>query len=57
MHAFAIAVDINPTAFPRGQNQHIPDPHVVQIFQDYGFHWGVFWGTPDPMHFQFATGA
>jgi hypothetical protein len=37
--------------------QHIPDPHVVQIFQDYGFHWGVFWGTPDPMHFQFATGA
>jgi len=37
--------------------QRIPDPHVVQIFQDYSFYWGVFWGTPDPMHFQFAMGA
>lgn len=57
MHAFGIAIDINPAQFPRGQARVYPDPYVVQIFQDYGFHWGIFFRTADPMHFQFATGA
>ncbi len=62
MHAFAIAIDINPHAYPHrmpppGKSVPYPNPRVIQIFQDYGFHWGVFWKTPDPMHFQFATGA
>ncbi len=57
MHAFGIAIDIKPDTFPRGQNRSFPDARIVQIFQDYGFHWGIFFPTPDPMHFQFATGA
>jgi len=57
MHAFGIAIDINPAQFPRGQARSSPDPFVVQIFQDHGFHWGIFFPTPDPHHFQFATEA
>ena len=56
MHAFGLAIDINPDLFPQGQNRIFPDPHVVEIFQDHGFHWGIFFPNPDPMHFQFATG-
>lgn len=56
MHAFGLAIDINPDEFPRGHKDHFPDPFVVQIFQDHGFHWGIFFPNPDPMHFQFATG-
>lgn len=57
MHAFGIAIDINPDLFKQGQNRVFPDPFVVEIFQDHGFHWGIFFPNPDPMHFQFATGA
>jgi len=56
MHAFGLAIDINPAVFAPGQNRVFPDPFVVEIFQDHGFHWGIFFPTPDPMHFQFATG-
>jgi hypothetical protein len=57
MHSFGIAIDLNPAAFPQGQLTNVPDPTIVGIFQDQGFHWGAFFNTPDPMHFQFATGA
>jgi hypothetical protein len=57
MHSFGIAIDINPAAFPQGQLTNLPDPGIVGIFQDHGFHWGAFFEKPDPMHFQFATGA
>jgi hypothetical protein len=57
MHAFGIAIDINPKEYARNQKKHFPSPDIVHIFQDYGFHWGMFWTHPDPMHFQFATGA
>ncbi len=56
MHAFGLAIDINPDVFAQGQNRAFPDPFVVEIFQDHGFHWGIFFPNPDPMHFQFATG-
>jgi len=56
MHAFGLAIDINPDVFAQRQNRVFPDPFVVEIFQDHGFHWGIFFPTPDPMHFQFATG-
>jgi len=59
MHAFGLAIDVIPTWYPRGPGSYsaFPIPRVVQVFQDYGFHWGIFFSTPDPMHFQFATGA
>ena len=57
MHAFGIAIDINPQWYARRQIACSPIPRVVEIFQDHGFHWGMFFETPDPMHFQFATGA
>jgi hypothetical protein len=57
MHSWGLAIDIRPTQFTRGQSRSYPDPRVVAIFQDFGFHWGIFFTTPDPMHFQFATGA
>ncbi len=55
-HAFGISIDIKPDEYARGQKEHFPGADVVHVFQDYGFHWGMFWGHPDPMHFQFAIG-
>jgi hypothetical protein len=57
MHAFGIAIDINPAVYAQGQARAHPEPAVVRVFQDYGYHWGMFFPTPDPMHFQFATRA
>lgn len=55
-HAFGISIDIRPNLYPRGQARRWPDPRLVSLFRDHGFHWGMFWRTPDPHHFQFATG-
>jgi hypothetical protein len=55
-HAFGIGIDIRPNLYPRGQNRLYPALPVVEILRDHGFHWGIFLPTPDPHHFQFATG-
>ena len=52
-----LSLDVRPGEFPRGQNRNYPPAPIVQLFQEYGFHWGIFFTTPDPHHFQFATGA
>jgi hypothetical protein len=30
------------------------DERVVAIFEKWGFAWGGYWSTPDPMHFELA---
>lgn len=56
IHSFGIAIDIQPNLHPPEQIRSYPSLRVVEIFRDYGFHWGIFFKTPDPHHFQFATG-
>ena len=65
LHAFGIAVDINPSANPscgvtaacRCYNDLVTDMprEFVQAFRDAGFDWGGDWvDHPDPMHFEWA---
>lgn len=53
-HAWGIACDIDPSGNPMG-SKGIISPKIVQIFKNYGFHWGGDWDYPDPQHFQFAV--
>lgn len=56
MHAWGIAIDINPKQNPLGQDGSM-HPGVVQAFESAGFFWGRnFKGRKDPMHYQYCTG-
>ena len=55
MHSWGIAIDINPATNAYGTQGDIP-AEFVQAFKDVGFSWGGDWKTPDPMHFQYASG-
>jgi len=54
-HSWGIAIDLNPGTNRLGT---IGDmiPEVVALFRREGFVWGGDFRTPDPMHFQFASG-
>jgi len=54
-HSWAIAIDVDVLNNPLGGAPRI-NPAVVRIFQAAGLTWGGEWRTPDPMHFQAATG-
>lgn len=51
MHAYGIALDINPAQNKVGTRGNIPDKWV-EAFKYEGFIWGGDWKTPDPMHFE-----
>lgn len=55
MHAYGIAIDINPAKNPMGKKGVMPE-WFVAIFKKWGFTWGGSWKRTDPMHFQYATG-
>lgn len=55
MHAYGIAIDINPTKNPMGKKGVMPD-WFVAIFVKWGFTWGGTWKRRDDMHFQYANG-
>lgn len=51
MHAFGLAIDINVSENHLGTRGKL-DRRVVAIFERWGFGWGGYWSTPDPMHFE-----
>lgn len=53
MHAFGLAVDFNASTNALGTRGSM-HPDVVAIFEKWGFEWGGWWSTPDPMHFELA---
>jgi len=57
MHAYAIALDLDPSHNVQGTKGRMPS-WVVKIFKKWGFNWGGNWKgkSCDPMHFQYATG-
>lgn len=57
MHAYSIAIDINPASNAMGTKGRMPG-WFVAIFRKWGFTWGGIWKGKgcDPMHFQYATG-
>ena len=75
-HSWGITLDMRAGSYPyytrarssRGATLRYPPPTVTQIFQDHGFHWGLWFmkgsikngkidlTNSDPHHFQFATG-
>lgn len=60
-HTWGIAVDIEPAGNPMGETWQDDgvrmDPRIIEIFEARGWSWGGrFSGTPDPMHFQWASG-
>lgn len=58
MHSWGIAVDINAATNPMKAPmvKDIPDTWVA-IFEELGWTWGGKFRIPDPMHFQWASGA
>ena len=55
-HCWGIAIDIEPSKYPLGSLDRLPDA-VVAIFKRAGFTYGGdFIHRKDPMHFQLCTG-
>lgn len=53
LHSWGVAVDINPKKYPYGSKTK-PHPALIQAFEKYGFEWGGWWRTSDPMHFEWS---
>ncbi len=51
-HTWGIALDINVPQNPFGAPPH-QDPHMVRIFERWGFIWGGTFVRPDGMHFEY----
>jgi hypothetical protein len=54
LHAWGIAIDINPTTNPFGSKGTENQKELAKYFEEYCWEWGGRWKTPDPMHFQWA---
>lgn len=53
-HSWGLAVDIDATLYPQGQNRHRPPGWLIDLFAQYRWEWGGNWSYKDPMHFEFA---
>jgi hypothetical protein len=53
-HSWGAAIDFNVPENPFGAPPH-QDPHLVAIFEKWGFTWGGRWLVPDGMHFEFSN--
>lgn len=53
MHAWGIAVDVDPRKYPYG-GYKTPPKRMIEIFEDNDFLWGGNFKVPDPMHFEVA---
>ena len=51
-HAWGAAIDINAPENPFGATP-TQDPHLVKIFERWGFLWGGTFAIPDGMHFEY----
>jgi hypothetical protein len=61
LHTWGIAIDLEPAENPLGQpwvdDGKRLDPRIIEVFKGRGWFWGgEFGGTPDPQHFQWASG-
>ncbi len=57
LHSWALAFDLNSDTNPRGRplRKNIPDAWIT-AWKKVGWVWGGDFPTPDPMHFQWASG-
>jgi hypothetical protein len=56
LHAFGIAIDLEPSKYPMGSTARFSDG-IVKCFRDAGFFYGGdFKHRPDPMHFEYSDG-
>jgi hypothetical protein len=53
-HSYGTAGDINAPANAQGGTKTDMPPWMPQLFDDYGFDWGLHFPTPDPMHYEFS---
>lgn len=52
-HAFANAIDIDPSTNPDQARSNRLPPNVGQIAAKYGLTWGGYWDRRDSMHFEY----
>lgn len=57
LHSYGIAIDWDADHNPQGHSSHTLPDWWYGIWQAHGWSDGRFFGIPDPMHVQFATGA
>lgn len=58
LHSLAIAVDFNAATNPMKHPLTCDIPAgVIEAFEHLGWTWGGKFPTPDPMHFQYGSGA
>jgi hypothetical protein len=57
LHSYGIAIDWDADHNPQGHSNHTLPDWWYGIWQAHGWSDGRHFGTPDPMHVQFATGA
>lgn len=51
-HSYGLAIDINPTKNPYGQEAHPNQYQIEKYFTENGFEWGQNWKVKDPMHWE-----
>jgi hypothetical protein len=64
LHAWGAAIDTNTARNPYGQSYwngvgadgQDHGTYIPQVYKDHNFYWGLNFSTPDPQHFQYATG-
>lgn len=53
-HSWGLAVDINWRSNPMGTHTTDIPRWMVDLMWSYKFYWGGWYGSPDPMHFEFV---
>lgn len=51
-HSWGCAIDVNTKTNGYGKKPSDSQIRISPIFEKWGFEWGGYWSTPDPMHFE-----
>lgn len=53
-HSWGLAVDLNWQLNPMGTHQTNMPTWLVSLMWEFGFYWGGWYASPDPMHYEYV---